>query len=109
MVYLPASFGLDGELQGVGYVTSLSTEGMFLQTLEPVRAGSRIRIRFEIPRDDGEDHLVDLDGDVVHRGAPPGPWLPVLKAGMGVRFADVGIGDLEHLRAFTESGSDPAP
>ena len=79
------------------YATTLGAGGLFIETDEPIDAGTRLKMRFRLP---GGQDLHELEGRVVwKRGGTAGA---VYSPGMGVQFTDsVGCSrlasDLEEL------------
>ena len=84
-----------------GYATSLSLGGLFIHTVNPKRAGTKVQLRFNLP---GDDHVIECPAEVAwtreyHPQTSPRP-------GMGVRFVGLSEEDTERIRVFTEK--DPA-
>jgi uncharacterized protein (TIGR02266 family) len=67
------------------YATTLGAGGMFLETEEPMVAGSVIKARFKLPN--GED-IHEIEGLVVWQRAPAKPGQLIQPPGAGVRFTD---------------------
>jgi type IV pilus assembly protein PilZ len=70
-----------GETFLFAYLTNISEMGIFIRTNEPLKVGTRLRLRFQV--DDG-DPLV-LDGEVTWIN-PYRPNGENINPGMGVRF-----------------------
>jgi uncharacterized protein (TIGR02266 family) len=69
------------------WATTLGAGGLFLETAEPIRVGTRLRLRFRLP---GGRTLHELDGRVVWAmAARPGAGSPAPSPGIGVEFTDV--------------------
>lgn len=68
------------------YITNISVMGIFIQTLEPLMPGTRLRLRFSPPAEaTGVDGTIELEGEVVWINPfRPGGDNP--NPGMGVRF-----------------------
>jgi len=68
------------------YITNISVMGIFIQTLDPLMPGTRLRLRFTPPPEaTGVDGSIELEGEVVWINPfRPGGDNP--NPGMGVRF-----------------------
>ena len=80
------------------YITNISVMGIFIQTLEPMTPGTRLRLRFSPPadNDDAEPATIELDGEVVWINPfRPGGDNP--NPGMGVRFLSLTPAQRERL------------
>jgi uncharacterized protein (TIGR02266 family) len=79
------------ELEGATreeWATTLGAGGLFLETSNVLRPGTRLRLRFRLP---GGQQLHELDGRVVWvtTASPSGGDHPAPSAGMGIEFTDV--------------------
>lgn len=80
------------------YITNISVMGIFIQTLDPMMPGTRLRLRFAPPpeADAGEPGAIELEGEVVWINPfKPGGDNP--NPGMGVRFSTLSPAQRERL------------
>jgi type IV pilus assembly protein PilZ len=80
------------------YITNISVMGIFIQTLEPMTPGTRLRLRFSPPAEPGETEsaTIELEGEVVWINPfRPGGDNP--NPGMGVRFLSLTAAQRERL------------
>ncbi len=68
---------------------NISQMGIFIPTRQTLKAGTPLRLRFEV----GDDEVLDLDGRVAWSSSPAEPGF-----GMGVEFVDVTPEQQERLK-----------
>lgn len=76
---------------------NLSEGGLFLRTLEPLREGSFLHIKFRLPLD---SETINLAAEVV-RTLPLNTQLEV-EPGMGLRFIDISRNTLQRIRNYVQ-------
>lgn len=81
-----------------GYATNFSTGGLYIQTSNPKPFGSQFLLHFNLP---GDSHTIECRGEVVWRREFHSESSP--RAGMGIRFLDLGPEDADRIRAFKEA------
>lgn len=69
------------------WATTLGAGGLFLETEDALRVGSRLKLRFRLP---GGERLHELEGRVAWAMRPQGSaGGPLPSPGMGIEFIDV--------------------
>ena len=74
-----------GDEQRSDWATTLGAGGMFIETEDPTRAGSRLKARFALPG--GEFHEIEARVVWVMAGAEAGSS-PARAPGVGIEFTD---------------------
>ncbi len=85
------------DTMGLAYSRDLSVGGIFIDTKETAKLGTRVDLRFNL-NDDGP--AVIASGEVRY---------VVPKMGMGVQFTDVSADDRKRIENFVESSPDVLP
>jgi len=95
-----------------GYFENISRSGLFVVTKQPLPVGSKVRLVFNLVRDEpGDDVLLqpaDVTGEVV-RTVTPDEAEPGMTPGMGVKFLDVPEEVLKTIDEIIASGLEPTP
>jgi uncharacterized protein (TIGR02266 family) len=66
------------------YATTLGAGGLFLETEQPLAAGTQLKLRFRLP---GGSRIYELEGRVVWRQQAGGPGA-ARAPGVGIEFVD---------------------
>ena len=79
-----------------GYATNLSTSGIFIQTTNPKKPGTRITIQFTLPTKQKIAGLAEVVWTREYTGKE------IRHPGMGMRFLELGPEHSEFIRTFLE-------
>ncbi len=86
-----------------GFVTNISSGGLFIATYEPESVGIKIPIRFSLPNYDAKINTV---GEVRWR-REFNPWYPRTQPGMGLKFIDLQHKDKQVINEYLSAYRDP--
>lgn len=84
----------DGEGFMTGYVVDVSESGLFIETVLPLKEGTRVRITPLLPEKAG---LFELEAEVVRTKEYDPDSLMELPPGMGVRFLSISDEERKNL------------
>lgn len=87
------------------YSVNLSTGGLFLETRCPLAPDELLTLKFQLPEMDRE---ICCKGQVAWVNFANSPCDPSLPPGMGIKFLDLGLDDLQLLRKFLQTETPEA-
>lgn len=96
-VRLPVRYGTPRHESSDDYSVDLSTGGIFLESSKIVPVGTPLDVSFTLP-DNGT--TIACTAQVAWLNGPPMRRQPLLPAGMGLRFLDIGNHEINAIRVF---------
>ncbi len=96
---IQVDYTLDDEVELL-YSTNISEGGLFLETVNPFPAGTKLLLRFNLPN---SDKIIEVVGEVVYKVEEIFDIEEWDLPGMGIRFMAVNPEDAALIRKFIES------
>jgi uncharacterized protein (TIGR02266 family) len=97
-VNIPVEYRLNAHWHQA-YSSTLSAEGLFIRTINPIECGTAISVKFTLPE---MEHVVQATGTVVWCNEYQSDSRKTSLPGMGVRFHEIGEEDRKALIEFIE-------
>jgi len=99
---IPVHYGKDSENILTDFCVDISSGGLFVKAEQPMMVDDTLDISFTLP---DPKRLIECSAKVAWVNSSSHPIKKTLPSGMGIRFVNLGIGDLHAIRNFLMSNS----